>query len=170
MFKRLPHISLFVALAASLAAVAPAMATDEVPAPPVSPGQVAPPPTGVPCTDTSRPTSKISTKSARAARTRVVRGTASDLGCGALGAGTVARVEISVQRQRGARCKYMTSRGRLGGARSCARPTWLTARGTSSWAFALPKRLPQGTYKIRARGLDSAGNVGAQKSMRVRLR
>jgi hypothetical protein len=177
MFMRLPYLSLIVSLAAALAAV-PAMATDEVPAPPappaqgVPPAQVSPPATGGlgACTDSSRPSSRISTSSARAGRRGVVRGTASDRGCGASGRGSVARVTISVVRKHGKRCRYMSSGGRLGRAKSCSAPTWLTAHGSSRWSFGLPKKLPRGAYKIHVRAVDSAANVGLQRSLSVRVR
>ena len=81
----------------------------------------------------------------------------------------MARVTVSVQRKSGKRCQYMSSKGKLGKAKSCARPTWLSAHGTSKWSFGLPKRLPQGTYVVNVRALDSAGNVGSQRTMRVKL-
>jgi hypothetical protein len=172
MFKRPPYLPLILALAIASVAAVPAMATDDVPAPPAPPVQSAPPATGGlgTCTDTSRPTSHISTRAAGAASKHVVRGTTSDRGCGVAGRGTVARVTVSVSRKRGARCQYMSSKGRLGSAKSCARPTWLAARGSSQWSFRLPKSLSRGAYVVRVRALDSAGNVGLQRSLHVKIR
>jgi hypothetical protein len=176
MFKRFrfPYLSLVIAVAATCLAAVPAMATDEVPAPPAPatpPAQSAPAPTGGSCTDSSKPSARISTKAAGAARSKLtVRGTSSDRGCGASGKGSVARVTVSVQRKRGKRCQSMSSRGKLSSAKSCAKPKWLSAHGTSNWSFGLPKSLPHGTYVVHVRALDSAGNVGAQKSLRVRMR
>jgi hypothetical protein len=174
MFKRLPHLSLVLAAATMSLAAAPAMATDEVPAPPAPPapaaGVTAPPATGGLCTDNSRPSARIRTSSAGASRKLVVRGTASDRGCGAAGKGSVARVTISVQRKRGKRCQFMSSRGNLGKTKSCARPTFLSAHGTGNWSFGLPKRLPHGSYTVHVRALDSAGNIGSQRTLRVRIR
>src|SRR5207244_13021062 len=99
----------------------------------------------------------------------IVRGTASDRGCGVAGRGTVARVTISVSRKRGASCQYLSSKGRLGRAKSCASLTWLAARGTSQWAFRLPKHLGRGTFVVRAQAIDSAGNVSIQRYVRDRL-
>jgi hypothetical protein len=165
MFKRLPYLPIILALAIASVAAVPAMATDDVPAPPA-------PPTGGfgTCTDNSRPSSHISTSAAGAARKGVVRGTASDRGCGVAGRGTVARVVVSVSRKRGGRCQFMSSKGRLGRAKSCAKPTLLTAHGTSRWAFRLPKRLGHGQFVVRAQAIDSAGNVGLQRSMHVRIK
>jgi Bacterial Ig-like domain len=173
MFKRFPHHFLTVAALAMSVAAAPALATDDVPAPPVQPpGATAPPGAGGlgACTDVSKPSARISTKPASASRKLTVRGTASDRGCGVSGKGSVARVTISVQRKRGKRCQSMSSRGKLGSAKSCASATWLSAHGTSNWSFALPKRLPHGSYTVRVRAYDSAGNVGSRSSLRLRIR
>jgi hypothetical protein len=172
MFKRPPYLPLILSLAIASVAAVPAMATDDVPAPPAPPAQSAPPATGGlgACTDTSRPSSHISTSASRAARTLSVRGTTSDRGCGVAGRGTVARVTVSVSRKRGARCQHMSSKGRLSKAKSCARPSWLTAHGSSRWSFRIPKSLHRGAYVVSVRALDSAGNVGLQRSLHVRIR
>jgi hypothetical protein len=173
MFKRLPYLPLIiVSLAMAAVAAGPAMATDQVPGPPAPPPQSAPPGAGVPalCVDNIKPSSRISTSAARAARNLVVRGTASDRGCGSFGRGKVAGVTVSVSRKRGGKCQFMSSKGRLSSAKSCSRPTWLPARGTIRWAFALPKHIGHGAFVVRTRALDSAGNVGLQRSLHVRIR
>ncbi len=174
MFKRFPYLSLLIAVVVAALVAVPAMATDEVPAPPAPPAppaQSAPAPTGGSCTDNSKPSARISTSAGKAARSQLnVRGTASDRGCGASGKGTVSRVTVSVQRKSGKRCQFMSSKGKLSSKKSCGTPKWLSAHGTSKWSFSLPKSLPQGTYLVRVRALDSAGNVGSQKSLRVRMK
>ena len=175
MFKRFTHLSLIISVAACVAAAAPAMATDEVPAPPVPPAAAVPAPTppsaSAPgCKDSSKPTSRISTSSSRAARSNVVRGTASDAkGCGVAGRGSVAYVTVSVQRKSGKRCQAMSSKGKLGSAKSCSSPKWLSAHGKKTWSFGLPKRLPHGSYVVHVRAHDSAGNVGSQRTLHVKL-
>ena len=174
MFKRFPYLSLLIAVAVAALAAVPAMATDEVPAPPappVPPAQSAPAPTGGSCTDSSKPSTRISTKAGRSAHSSLtVRGKSSDRGCGASGSGAVSRVTVSVQRKNGKRCQFMSSKGKLGSKKSCGSPKWLSAHGTSSWSFGMPKSLPRGTYLVRVRAHDSAGNVGARKSLHVRMR
>jgi hypothetical protein len=64
----------------------------------------------------------------------------------------------------------MSSRGRLSAAKSCARPTWLSARGTDRWSFGLPKALGRGPFLVRAKAVDSAGNVGPQHTRHLRVR
>jgi Bacterial Ig-like domain len=168
MFKRFPYLPVLVALVVASVAAAPAMATDEVTAPPVPPSTVAP--SAPTCTDTSKPAIHISTSPAGAARKHAVRGTSSDLGCGPSGRGSVAYVAISVQRKQGKHCRYMSSKGKLSSTKSCASPVWLRAHGTGKWSFGLSKKLPRGTYNVRVHALDSAGNVSAQRSLRVRVR
>jgi predicted phage tail protein len=41
---------------------------------------------------------------------------------------------------------------------------WLTASGTDSWSYALPRLAGGSTYEIKARAIDSAGNESAVAS------
>lgn len=75
--------------------------------------------------------------------------------------GTVKRVRVTLKR--GTRC--VTKRGALRPAKTCP---WLGVKGTSAWALTFPRRLPRGTYAVRVRGLDGAGDVIAAASKRVR--
>jgi glucose/arabinose dehydrogenase len=50
--------------------------------------------------------------------------------------------------------------------RRCDRPRWIAARmastsGEVQWLLVLGKRLPQGTYRVLVRGVDTAGNESA---------
>jgi hypothetical protein len=172
MFKR----PLFIPLAISLCAVAlsagPALATDDVPAPPASPAPFSQP--GAPCVDKIAPTAGISTSASGARRNHAVRGTAGDQSNCPAG-GKLGHVAVSVSRSAAAgasrtkRCRFMSSRGKLGRAKSCSRQTWLSAHGTKHWAFGLPSRLGHGTYTIRAQAVDAAGNVSKTRSLRVRI-
>jgi hypothetical protein len=153
--KRILCTFLTACATASLAA-APALATDEP-----GPGtlQPAPPIPAVQqvlnkCQDLTRPTSGFGATSARAAaRTHVLRGTARDTGCG------VAMVTLSVARLHGKRCEYLTSRRKLSRAVKCGHSHFLVASGTNHWSLALPRSLPRGTYLVRTRAIDFAGNV-----------
>ena len=69
------------------------------------------------------------------------------------------RVTVAVARLERGRCRFLRANGRLGPRVACSRPSALTARGTTRWALALPRRLPRGTYVARVRGRDRAGNV-----------
>jgi len=156
MFVRSLAVAACCTLAAAVAAApAPAQTTD-TPVPGVQPGA---------CTDTAAPTSGFSRRAARrAGRHNVLRGTARDVGCG------LDRVGISVLKKKGKKCRHLTSRGRLTTATSCAHRRWLNVKGTSSWSFRLPKRLPNGRYVVRTRAVDFSGNVQRAHNKRLRLR
>jgi hypothetical protein len=67
----------------------------------------------------------------------------------------VAKVELSFRRGTG---RYWDGTGFAGTSE-----VWLTAAGTTSWSFAFAaSSFPsQGTYTVRVRATDGAGNVGA---------
>ena len=115
--------------------------------------------------DTFKPTSSVTRKAARkAGRSRLLRGTASDVGSG------VDRVEISIQRKSGKALKTLFTRSPLLRKLRHGRQHWLVVRGTSHWSFRLSKRLPRGAYVVRMRAIDFAGNVETPHSRRLRLR
>jgi hypothetical protein len=117
------------------------------------------------CTDNSRPTSGFTRRAARrAAHRRILRGVAHDRGCG------VDRVRISVARKHDRRCRHLTRKGRLGHRTSCSHRRWLPVKGTTRWSFRLPHRLRNGTYIVRTRAVDFAGNIQRSHRRRLRLR
>jgi hypothetical protein len=147
-------------VAAALAALAltagPAAAQTDNPVPGAPAGA---------CRDQSRPSSSFTRKAARTAtRKRVLRGVARDVGCG------VDRVTISVARKQGKHCRNLTAKGRLGRAKSCSHHSWLAVKGSTKWSFRFPRRLSKGTYLVRTRALDFAGNVQRPHVRRLRLR
>jgi hypothetical protein len=152
-------------LASMSLAATTAFATDS-PAPGAL--QPAPPPAALKgvlgkCTDKARPKSKISAKAARkAGRTRLLRGTASDKGCG------VAFVTISIARIQGKKCRFVTTTGRLRRAATCKHDRYLTASGTKLWKVGL-QRLPKGSYRIRTQAIDLAGNYQRPATRRLKL-
>jgi hypothetical protein len=116
------------------------------------------------CTDNTKPHSAISKKEATAAtRTGTLRGTARDTGCG------VALVAVSVSHQHGKRCQFLMPTGRLGKARKCTPSVWLSAAGAKKWRVPLD-RLRRGTYRVRIRAVDFAGNIEHSHGRRLKLR
>jgi uncharacterized low-complexity protein len=152
----------------SLAAVLPsaALATDS-PAP--APLQPAPSLVSLQsvlgkCSDTTKPTSGFGATAAAAARkSKILRGTAGDRGCG------VAMVTVSILRVHGKGCQPLMSSGKVGHTGSCSARRFVVANGTSQWRLKLPKRLPKGTYLVRTRAIDFAGNVQQVRTRRVKL-
>src|SRR3954447_1831177 len=119
--------------------------------------------TGGPCYDVFAPRSSITRKGkrrSRLARRRVVlRGKASDRGCGPA-RGRIRRTRVSMFRRAGMRCRFL-GRGGLSHPRSCKRPLWLRTRGGRSWRRSVKPRhrLPRGRYRLVVRSIDRAGNV-----------
>lgn len=94
--------------------------------------------------------SKPPTLAARANRRRhtlVIRGAARPSRC--IRTARLRDVRISLARPVGAtgRCRFVTRRGRLTRPRSCRRPVFIRARGTSSWRLQL-RRPPRGAYRL----------------------
>jgi hypothetical protein len=152
-----PVTALTVCLATATFTASPAVAqspTDR-PVPGALPGA---------CVEHLTPTSYLGVRAARrASRRHVLRGTASDRGCG------VDRVELSVARKLARGCRLLSRRHRLGRRSSCARRIWLVAKGTTRWSFRLPKRLHPGRYVVRLRAIDFAGNVQQPRRRRLRI-
>jgi hypothetical protein len=142
-------------VAAGLLVVSSAMATDE----PAPPSQT----TAQACLDSTRPVSHLRVNWRKGFQNGVVRGVASDRGCGEAGAGQLKRVSVSIRRMSGKRCQHLLSNGRLGSATSCT-PRWLPAKGTKNWSFRISHKLPRGKYMVATRAVDLAGNVEKQGS------
>jgi hypothetical protein len=165
MRTRMPILVTATLVAASLA-VAPALATEaSLP----SALQAAPSISALEgvlnhCHDSTKPRGALSARWVRvASRTRMLRGSARDSGCG------VALVTVSVARAHGKRCEYLSAKGRLSRSTPCKHDRWLLASGTRQWRLQLPKALPRGTYLVRTRAVDFAGNVEAPRTQRLKL-
>jgi hypothetical protein len=154
MFTRSLSVLVTTLVAAGLA-VTSAMATDE----PAPPSQT----TAQACLDSTRPVSHLRVNWRKGFQNGVVRGVASDRGCGAAGAGQLKRVSVSIRRTSGKRCQHLLRNGRLGSATSCT-PRWLPAKGTKTWTFRISHKLPRGKYMVTTRAVDLAGNVEKQGS------
>ena len=122
------------------------------------------------CVDRLKPRSRFRFRTLKVSRSGIVlRGTASDRGCGRKGRGRVEQVLMSVARRQGrktGRCRFLEAsednpKPHLGAVKSCrtARPYYARALGTSKWRFKVAVALPAGTYTIRSRALDSAANL-----------
>lgn len=127
------------------------------------------------CADGRRPVSVLSRKrsSLRAGRI-LLRGTASDKGCSATAAtrkraGSVSKVSVAVARRAGTRCRFLSTRGTLGRARSCSKPVYLRAKGTKRWRLSITGTFRPGAYRVSVRARDGAGNRERVKTATLRL-
>jgi hypothetical protein len=125
------------------------------------------------CSDRTRPSASFlkGKQGVRAKRGRLrLRGRAGDTGCVAAISvkGGVARVEVAIARKAGRRkCRFVARSGKLAPARSCAKPLWLKAKGTTRWSLSTKRRLPRGAYTIQLRARDVAGNRQAKAVKRT---
>lgn len=77
----------------------------------------------------------------------------------ASGCAVVRRVDVSVARRVGRRCRNLGARGRFGHTRPCRRVAWIRARGTARWSFRRRVKLLPARYLIRVRARDASGTV-----------
>jgi hypothetical protein len=124
------------------------------------------------CGDKVEPRSSVSKPRARVTRRRVKLSGRSidrvcDTGHKSSGfKGKVARVDVFVARHSGRKCRFLTTKGRLGKARSCSRLVRLPARtklignatNKTAWTFSRKVRLPRGRYTVGVRGTDTFGH------------
>ena len=144
------------------------------PVPAVAP--TPPPPAGgggTTCADRARPSARFlgGKKGVRAKKRKLrLRGRATDRGCVATisVAGKVARVEVAVSRKAKKKCRFVQANGKLTKARSCKKPVFLRAKGTSTWSLSLKRKLPRGKYTIQVRARDAAGNRQSTTSKRTK--
>jgi hypothetical protein len=123
------------------------------------------------CSDHFAPTARFAAgkRIVRRSRGRLrISGSARDRTQCAGASGRLATVEVALARKSGKRCRPVSRAGRLGRARSCGRPVFLRATGTTSWRLTLP-RLPHGTYLLEVRARDAARNLGTAVTRTVRL-
>ena len=123
-------------------------------------------PAGKPCTP-SPPQSSIDRRSIRARGTRFqMAGSSSDLACrGKKARGKIKRIEVAVGKKTGRQCRFFRGNGRFAKKRPCGKPLYVRARllkqraGKVSWSFVGGHGFGPTLYSLRARGVDSDGNV-----------
>lgn len=129
-----------------------------------------PAPRGARCRETIEPVSRLNANGLRLTRRRVtLRGHASDRLCPAA-RDRVAGVQVAIARVSAGQCAFLRRNRRLGRPRSCRRPVWLRARGTSSWVFSMAARLPRGSYSAMTRAVSRTGTPGPSESARLAAR
>jgi hypothetical protein len=117
----------------------------------------------LPCIDKTGPTSRFLSRIGQAAQRKgaglILRGTSHWRACKGGPRGRVARVLVTLVRQYGKKCRYLTKRGRLGAPTSCKRkPRYYRAKGKGHWRFVVRGPVPPGRYVARVRSTDTLGN------------
>jgi Zinc carboxypeptidase len=116
------------------------------------------------CHDFKRPRAFIDRGSVVATRQGIsMRGTAADKGCLPGGKGKISRVRVAIATRKNTggknRCRFAKPNGGLTRPRNCKSRLFLPAKGTDSWTFDYHHPLPNGRYTLRARPIDSVGNL-----------
>lgn len=70
----------------------------------------------------------------------------------------IKEVRVGVARKAGGRCRWLDSKGKLGGATSCDTPRFMTARGTDRWSLRVKVR-GRGSWRVVSRAVQSGGTV-----------
>jgi hypothetical protein len=124
------------------------------------------------CDASQPPGASVSGGGSRLSRRKIsLRGRAVAFRCvgGRVSSGTVKRVNVSISKAAGLRCRFLTHRGRLSHTRSCSRPILLRARlgrirpGKVPWALSGPVHLRRGSYTVSVRAVDTHGKVGGRR-------
>lgn len=122
--------------------------------------------------DRLAPVSRFATRKQLALRRKklTVRGTSRDVAPKGLQP-KLARVDVSIGRRVGRKCRFMKANGRSGPVVSCLRTSYVRAKGTKRWSYTAPRTLPRGRYLLWVRGTDRFGNKErkAQKRNLVRF-
>jgi hypothetical protein len=75
----------------------------------------------------------------------------------------VKEVRVAVARKAGGRCRWLTSKGKLSGATSCAKPRFMTAKGRDRWSLRVKVR-GRGSWRVLSRAVQNGGPVEALAS------
>jgi hypothetical protein len=57
------------------------------------------------------------------------------------------------------KCRFLLGNGKFGPQVSCLRTSYIVAKGTATWRFALKAKFPRGRYVVWTRGVDVANNI-----------
>jgi hypothetical protein len=119
------------------------------------------------CTDKLTPRSTISRRALHKSRRGIsARGHSRDRGCAGL-----RRVDVSIAKLVGKKCRFLTRKGKLTRRRSCRKPLQLRARGLKGWSIHVNGRIAPGRYRLIVRAVDRKGHrEGARRANTMRFR
>lgn len=124
------------------------------------------------CVDRKKPTVRIAT--VKTGSRFVVSGKAADKGCAAragkkASSGSIERVQVSVFKQVGKKCRFLAASGKLMKKTRCTTPISVVASGKRHWKLRPPGSPPPGAYKVAALAFDGVGNVSSVKFGRIEV-
>ncbi|HKN93897.1 MAG TPA: thrombospondin type 3 repeat-containing protein [Thermoleophilaceae bacterium] len=70
----------------------------------------------------------------------------------------VSSVRVALARKSGSRCRWLNSKGHLGGATSCSKPRFMKAKGTDHWSLRVKVR-GRGSWRVLSRAVQDGGTV-----------
>ncbi|MBJ7328273.1 MAG: hypothetical protein JHC95_00160 [Solirubrobacteraceae bacterium] len=121
--------------------------------------------------DTFKPTTTVTGLSLT--RTSIsVKGISADKGCPegkGVDAGGVKRTVVEISRSAGkGLCQFVGTSGKLRTKSACDIPFGLYAKKATEWSLSIKKaKLPKGTYSVRVKTFDKAGNLTTLKVKKV---
>jgi hypothetical protein len=129
----------------------------EIPNPPANPPPTPQPPAPAPPVvippKNAKPQAFIKTNALRAKKAKDRRATGI-----AVDDHKVAKVQIALVYKSGGNCQDLLASGLFSKVHRCGTPsTFITAKGTKKWTFALKGKLKHGYYVLYARAIDDAG-------------
>jgi Thrombospondin type 3 repeat len=68
----------------------------------------------------------------------------------------IKEVRVAVARKSGARCRWLNSKGKPGSPSSCAKPRFMTAKGTERWSLRVKVR-GRGSWRVLSRAIQTGG-------------
>ena len=72
-------------------------------------------------------------------------------------------VRVAIARKSGSRCRWLNSKGKLGGSTSCTRPRFITAKGKDRWSLKVRVR-GRGKWQVLSRAVQNGGPVETLES------
>lgn len=124
------------------------------------------------CVDRRKPAVKIA--KVKSGKGLLVSGKAGDKGCAATAkkkgtSGSLERVQVSVYKQVGNKCRFLSASGELMKKTTCTTPISVLASGKKNWRLRPPKPPPPGSYKVAAFAIDGVGNVSSVKFSQIEV-
>jgi hypothetical protein len=100
----------------------------------------------------------------------LLTGRSSSRACATAARRRVASVSVAIGRRVGASCRFARHRGGFSVARTCGRPLYMYASGTTSWRLRYSHSLARGSYVVYVHAINRAGVTGPLQTLRFSVR